>query len=180
MSYLGDYAEDSVIDFKFTTRNSTGTPVTFSGSPTLAVYKDNDAAETATGLTLTVDFDSRTGCNHVRIDTSSDAFYVNAEDYQVVVTAGTVNSVSVVGEVVATFSIGNRTATSAASILAAGDIDGYSLEETLKLCLAALAGKLTVSGGTVTIRAADDSKARITATVDSNGNRTSITLDETG
>lgn len=68
-----------------------------------------------------------------------------------------------------------------AEILAGGDIDGYTLEETLKLCLAALAGKLSgANTTTVTIRAADDSKARITATVDSNGNRTAITLDATG
>ena len=44
-----------------------------------------------------------------------------------------------------------------------------------------LAGKLSGAATTpVTIRAADDSKARITATVDSDGNRTALTLDETG
>lgn len=69
----------------------------------------------------------------------------------------------------------------AAAVLAAGDIDGYSLEEAQKLQLAALVGE--VSGAattTVVIRAADDSKARITATVDADGNRTALTLDETG
>lgn len=69
----------------------------------------------------------------------------------------------------------------AAAILAAGDVDGYTLEQTLKLCLSALAGKLSGAGtSTVTIRAADDSKARITATVDSDGNRSTITLDAAG
>jgi hypothetical protein len=69
----------------------------------------------------------------------------------------------------------------AAAILASGDVDGYSLEETLKLCLAALAGKLSgASTTTVTIRAADDSADRITATVDSDGNRSAVTLVETG
>lgn len=72
-------------------------------------------------------------------------------------------------------------AQNAAAILAAGDVDGYSLEETLKICLAALAGKLSgAATATVVIRAADDSKARITATCDSSGNRSAITLDETG
>jgi len=61
------------------------------------------------------------------------------------------------------------------------DIDGYTLEDALKLCLAALAGKISgAATATNTIRAADDSKARITATVDSDGNRTAITLDATG
>ena len=70
---------------------------------------------------------------------------------------------------------------STAEIMAAGDVDGFSLEESLKIALAALAGKL--SGGQTTevvIRAADDSKPRITATVDSSENRTAITLDATG
>jgi len=53
---------------------------------------------------------------------------------------------------------------------------GYSLREALRLVLAAVAGK--VSGGgtsTITIRSATDGSNRITATVDSNGNRTAVT-----
>jgi hypothetical protein len=60
------------------------------------------------------------------------------------------------------------------------DIDNYDLTEAMRILLAVNAGK--VSGGSTAtniIRAADDSKARITATVDSNGNRTSLTLDAT-
>lgn len=69
----------------------------------------------------------------------------------------------------------------AAGVLAGGDVDGFSLEETLKLCLSALAGKISGAGsGTVTIRSADDSKNRIIATTDSNGNRLSITIDKDG
>lgn len=68
-----------------------------------------------------------------------------------------------------------------AQILAGGDIDGYTLEQTLKICLAALAGKISGAGTTsIVIRAADDSKDRITATVTSRGNRTVVTLDATG
>lgn len=69
----------------------------------------------------------------------------------------------------------------AAAVLAAGDVDGYTLEQTLKLCLAALAGKLSgAATTTATIRAADDSRDRITATVDASGNRTAVTLDANG
>jgi hypothetical protein len=72
-------------------------------------------------------------------------------------------------------------ASSATAILAAGDVDGYTVEQTLKLCLSALAGKLSgAATATVTIRAADDSKARITATVDGDGNRSASTLDGAG
>lgn len=67
------------------------------------------------------------------------------------------------------------------AVLAAGDVDGYTLEETLKICMAALGGKLAGAGTTtITFTAVDDSKSRITATVDGNGNRTAVTLDTTG
>lgn len=65
-------------------------------------------------------------------------------------------------------------------ILAGGDIDGYTLEETLKLCLSALVGILSgADGSTITIQAADGSKARITTAIDATG-RTSVILDATG
>lgn len=69
-----------------------------------------------------------------------------------------------------------------ANILASGDIDGYSIEQALKLILAEAAGKLAVTAAGLlnTFRAVDDSKDRITATVDADGNRTAITLDATG
>ena len=55
---------------------------------------------------------------------------------------------------------------------------GYSMREAMRLILSALAGK--VSGGgttTITIRNVTDNKNRITATVDSNGNRTAVTYN---
>jgi len=62
-----------------------------------------------------------------------------------------------------------------------GDVDGLTVEESLKIMLSALAGILSgAATTTVLIRAADNSKTRITATVDSDGNRSAITLDATG
>ena len=53
-----------------------------------------------------------------------------------------------------------------------------TFEQAMNIMLAALAGKSTGGGGeTITFRDAADSKARITATVDSAGNRTAITTD---
>ena len=66
-------------------------------------------------------------------------------------------------------------------VLAAGDVDGFNLEEAMKICLSALGAKVSGAGTTtITFRAADDSKDRIIATVDTNGNRSSITLAATG
>lgn len=58
---------------------------------------------------------------------------------------------------------------------------GLTLRQALRLLAAATAGKLSGGGSTtVTIRnAVDDSKNRIVATVDSEGNRTAITYDLT-
>lgn len=68
----------------------------------------------------------------------------------------------------------------ATAILAAGDVDGYSLEETLRLCLSSLAGKVSGAETTsIVFRSADDSKDRISATVTADGNRQSVTLDAT-
>ena len=53
---------------------------------------------------LTVDFDSVTGLNHVRV-TTTDAFYANGSEFECVITAGTVDSVSVVGSCVGRFTL---------------------------------------------------------------------------
>ncbi len=110
MRYLGDYVEDFAdLNFKFTTHDDTGLPITLAGTPTLRVYKSNDTTQSTAGITLSVDFDSVTGLHNVKIDLSADAFYAVGEDYAVVVQAGTVDGISVVGYVVAHFSIEART-----------------------------------------------------------------------
>ncbi len=54
----------------------------------------------------------------------------------------------------------------------------FTLRQTLRLLLAALAGKLSGAGGTsIAVRDVNDSKNRIQATVDALGNRTALTLD---
>lgn len=53
---------------------------------------------------------------------------------------------------------------------------GLTVRETLKVMLAAMAGKVSISGSTVTFRAGDDSRNVIVATVDGDGRRTSVTL----
>lgn len=107
--HLGDRSVGSVIDFKFTTlRDDTGAPITLAGTPKVRVYKGSSTTESA-DITPTVDFDSRTGLHHVTIDTD-DAFYTAGADYDVVLTAGTVNSVSKVGLVLAHFTLEKESA----------------------------------------------------------------------
>ena len=108
MKHLGNLTEDQIIDFTFSTHSADGTPTSLAGTPAISVYKANSTTQTTEGVTLTVDFDSVTGLNHVRIDTSAHAFYATGNDYSVIITTGTVDGTSVVGTTLAVFSIENR------------------------------------------------------------------------
>lgn len=112
MKSLGDFDASAVIYGKFTTyRPSTGAAYTLAGTPALSVYKDNSATQSTTGVTMTADFDSVTGLNHFAIDTSADGtFYSAGSFFDIVITTGTVDSVSVVGSVVASFTIRKNSA----------------------------------------------------------------------
>lgn len=106
--YIGDFLEDSTgLTHKFTTRDTTGEATALS-SGTINVYKGSSTTPTTAGATLTSTFASVVGWNHIGIDLSSTTFYANAEEYSVVMSQGTVNSVDVTGETVFTFSIGHR------------------------------------------------------------------------
>lgn len=104
---LGDFDTSTVIYGKFTTyRPSTGAPFTLAGTPAISVYKDNSVTQSTSGVTLTVDFDSVTGLNHYAIDTSSDGtFYSAGSFFDLVITTGTVDSISAVGMAIERFTI---------------------------------------------------------------------------
>jgi len=104
--YLGDLPEDFAdLNFKFVTKQfSTGIPFALVGG-VVSIYKSNSVTEITAGITLTTPFDSRTGFANVNVDLSSDAAYAVNEYYEAVLTAGTVDGVSVVGTPLANFSI---------------------------------------------------------------------------
>jgi hypothetical protein len=110
--HLGDITPGAVLDHKFTSTDpATSAPATLSGSPAVSIYKDNSTTQSTSGVTLSVDFDSVTGLNNLRIDTSADGtFYAAGSNFQIVVTTGTAGGTSVVGYVLGTFSIANRSA----------------------------------------------------------------------
>ena len=68
MINLGDIRLGDTIDFKFPTRNTSSVPTTLAGTPVISAYVGNNTTEITTGITLTVDFDARTGMNHVRVE----------------------------------------------------------------------------------------------------------------
>ena len=180
MKYHGDIRAGATIRGTFNTRsNSTGAPITLAGTPALRVYKDDGTTEDDSGITLNVDFDSRTGLHVWEIDTAADGtFYSSGANYSIVLTVGTVDSISVVGVCVGEFSIDNRAGIAEAVFSRAfsADYGDFTFDEMLKIMVAALAGKASGLPTAPVFRDLDDSANVISATTDANGNRSAVTL----
>lgn len=109
MAYVGDIRLGQTFTTGFVTASaSTGAPTTLSGSPVISAYVGSSTTELTAGITLTVDFDSRTGYNTVSVVATTGNGYAAGTDIRLVITTGTVGGVSAVGYVVAEFSIENR------------------------------------------------------------------------
>jgi len=108
MGYRGDYNPGTVLYINFTSLDisvSPAVPFTLSGG-TVSIYKDDSLSQTTTGVTLLADHDGLTGLNNVKIDTGADGtFYAAGHHFQAVLTAGTVNGVTVVSYVLESFSL---------------------------------------------------------------------------
>lgn len=174
MSYLGDFSLGATIDFKFTTVQSTGAPFTLAGSPVLSAYPANSTTEITTGITLTVDFDSRTGMNHVRIVASGGNGYATATNYEVVITTGTINSISAVGYVVGTFSIENRLGMMTSQMTESYNADGVAPTPAQALFLAMQRlTEFAISGTQITVKKLDGSSTAAILTLNDATNPTS-------
>ena len=111
MSHHGDIRLGDTVDLKFSTRSfTTGVPTTLAGTPVISAYVGNSVTQITAGITLTVDFDGVTGLHNIRVVATSGNGYATASNYDLVITTGTVGGVSVVGEVVGSFSIEARSA----------------------------------------------------------------------
>lgn len=105
MLYLGSYTAGATVYVMFNTQDTDLAPIALA-SGTIRVYKDANTTEDDSGITLSADYDTRVGLNHVAIDTSTDStFYAAGSEFFVVITVGTVDAISVVGKCVAQFSL---------------------------------------------------------------------------
>jgi hypothetical protein len=127
---LEDCALESTLDFKFPSRNTSMVMTTLAGSPVVAAYVDNNTTEITAGITLTTDFDGKTGLNHVRALLTAANGYTDNTKVIFTLTAGTVGGQSVVGEPVKEITIG-RGASAVFDIVAAGDIGNRMIMETI-------------------------------------------------
>lgn len=169
MSHLGSFAANAVFDTKFCTVQSTGAPTTLSGSPVVKVYKNNSTStETATGITLTVDFDGVTGLNNVNVDVAT-AGLAAGDNCQLVITTGTVNSVSAVGYVIAEFSVARAITTPAGAAVTAVPGDTATLAAKVDFIMAMFKNKITQTATTMLLKQADGTTTAGTATVSDDG-----------
>ncbi len=146
---MTDYTVGDTVRFMFTTRQfSSGAPFTLAGSPVVSVYEDANLAQITAGVTLGVDHDTVTGLNLVTVVASGGNGFETGKDYHLVITTGTVDGVSVVGEVVGRFTLGGG--------LTAGEIADAVWDE-------AQADHESAGSFGVLYNLATDTNARITA-----------------
>ena len=107
MDYRGDYLPGVTFAVLFNTTKTDMTPITIAGSPTIVLYKDGIAGA-STGLTLSVDYGGVTGLHKIVVNMANTSIYEEGHDYEVVFTAGTVDSISITGKAQFCFSISNR------------------------------------------------------------------------
>lgn len=101
----------STLRFNFTTRAfDTGIPTALLGSPVLSVLEEDNATPITAGVSVSVDRASVGGLNQATIVATTGNGYEVGKYYSVYISTGTVDSVSVVGEVVAEFTVEERNA----------------------------------------------------------------------
>lgn len=189
MAYLGDITLGDTLDFKFSTVGTTGAPTTLAGTPAISAYVGDPTARITAGITLTVDFDAVTGLHNVRVVASGANGYAAQTNVDLVITAGTVGGTSVVGYVIGSLSIENRSTQAIraktdnlpAAPAAVGDIPtavqnadallgrnvsgGSSTGRTVKQVFHFIRNKWVVAAGTLTVYDTDDTTTSWTAAV---------------
>jgi len=108
--FFGDIRLGETHDWKFTSIDSTGKPATLTSVSTIVAYPNNSTTELTAGITLSTDFDSRTGLHNVRVVASTGNGYATATNYDLVFSHGTCDGIAMNGYKVGAFSIENRSA----------------------------------------------------------------------
>ncbi len=115
---MRDITLDETVYFNFTTRQfSDGVPTVLAGSQALSVLEEDNVTPITAGVSVEVSRASVVGLNQATIVATGGNGYEAGKGYGVDISTGTVVGVSVVGEVVAQFTI---TASAAATDLANG------------------------------------------------------------
>lgn len=102
----GDYQDSNqTIYLYFNTVGSDGVAETLAGTPAVEIYEDGSDTQITSAETLSASADSVVGFNRLAVDLN-DAGFESGKTYTCVLSAGTVDSVSVTGRIVGVFSVG--------------------------------------------------------------------------
>lgn len=163
--HLGsDWAIDEYLTFPCNTHNATGAATDADSVPTYRVYEDETSTAILTGSTAKLDDANTVGFYSERVQLLTASGFEAGKCYTIYISA----------------TVGGVVATMAHTFKIAPLVETYSWVELMRLVFSALLG-LASGLATTTARFRDkaDTKDRITATVDANGNRTAVTLDAT-
>jgi hypothetical protein len=164
LSTIAAYIDTEVAAIKAKTDNLPASPAATGDIPSAATIADAVWDEATTGHTTSGTFGEqlKTDVDAILADTGTDGVAV-ADKTGYALTSGERDSIA-----------------AAALDLANGVETDWTLRQALRIILAALSGKLAgAATSEVTIKNPPDSKTRITATVDADGNRTAVTYDKT-
>lgn len=155
----------------------TGVLTDADASPSYRVYEDETSTPILTGNMAKLDDLNTTGFYSELIACTVANGFENGKTYTIYIEA-TVDSDT--GGICYGFKAITKNDISVSDIIASITDGSYDLQEMLRLIFAACCCKSS-GGGTNTLKFRDsgDTKNRISATVDADGNRTSITLDAT-
>ncbi len=151
----GDKNPGDSIVFYFNTVSQSNAPITLVGG-TVSVYKDGGATESTAGVTLSTDFDGKTGHHKVVITTASDGtFYSAGSDFEAFLSAGTVDGVDYTGFGLEQFSIQNRQ-TTVRSVLSGAIVAGSFAANALDAVWSTASRTLTAFAFSVTVGTNND------------------------
>jgi len=142
---LGDFVDGATVRKFFHTSELTGEGSALS-SGAIRVYKDGGTTELSAGITLTADFDGRTGLNLVEIDTTQTG-YDAGSDYAIILTVGTVGGVSVAPKWIDEFSIENRNVKANVTQIEGADPTDTIRDAVRLVAFALTTGTVTTDGG---------------------------------
>lgn len=145
---MRDITLEETVYFNFTTRSfSTGVPTVLGGAPVLSVLESNNATPITSGVSVSVDRASVVGLNQATVVATAANGYEAGKSYSVYISTGTVGGVSVVGEVVAQFTV-----QSAASFTRLGAPAGASVSADVAAVKVDTAAILVDTGTTLDAR----------------------------
>lgn len=184
MTYVGSWKIDDALTFYAnTTRVDTGAATDADSAPTYRVYEDETGTAILNGSMALLDSSNTAGFYSEQITLSAANGFEKGKCYAIYIQA-TVNSI--VGATHRTFQIQAEVAvasynTGLTPLQAGTVVEGTTtVVQSLRLNNAAQGAKLSGAATTnVIVRDLADSKNRIDATVDADGNRTAVTLDLT-